>query len=451
LEYQAPKSRNTALLNSEKSFEGAMAPCEAQLELIFPRFPGRTVAEFLARVLPNENTATFFSFASSRLRVRSCSFWISPISQISGEVFLLFLLLSLPAYAQGDVSGGRIDSGTYQRVVDENLELRKEQARLEVEAGELRRKNAALLLDVQDLERKRDQLTVLISQLKTPEETRSEMARLQSEKLVLVREIERLRQALMATAAPPSSNVPPPVAAPAPATGSDLFLKIEKENADLRLELARVRESALNESVGRTVATTNEAILKVAVGDLTAQVKQARTELAALQKREAGLKKALDTQARKTFEAEKKVSGQEAGVGDLKSQISDLKSQNAALKSQISNLKSEISNLKPASAPPNNSATQQLNNSVPALLLAAEKELAARRLKEAEALYLKALKLEPRNPRVSYNLGVLYGDYLKDPGQAAKYYRRYLELAPRAPDAGNVRSWILELDARSKW
>ena len=468
--YPNVNSRNTAPVNSEKGFEGTMAASEVQLESIFPRSPGRTllrqgyarqaVAEFLARVLPNENTATASSFASSRLRVRSSSFWISPISQISGEVFLLFLLLSITALAQGDVSVGRIDSATYQRVVEENLELRKEQARLEVEAGEVRRKNAALLLDVQDLERKRDQLTVLISQLKTPDETRSEMARLQSEKLVLVREIERLRQVLVATVAPPSTNLPPPAVAASPAPGSDLFRKIEKENADLRQEVARARESAMNESVGRTVATTNEAILKTAVAELTGQVKQAQAELASLQKREAALKKGLEAQAKKTFEAEALARRQEAGSSGQKSEISTLESEIKALKSEIKDLKSQIRDQRSASgapaalegaSPSGTSTAQQLNTSVPVLLLAAQKLLAAKRPGDAEKLYLKALKAEPRNPQVSYNLGVLYGDYLKDPKKAAKYYRRYLELAPGAPDTSVVRSWIIELEARSKW
>jgi tetratricopeptide (TPR) repeat protein len=77
--------------------------------------------------------------------------------------------------------------------------------------------------------------------------------------------------------------------------------------------------------------------------------------------------------------------------------------------------------------------------------------LAARRPRDAEKVYLKALKQDPKNPQVSYNLGVLYGDYLKDPRKAAKYYRRYIELAPRAPDVAAVRSWLLDLDARSAW
>jgi regulator of sirC expression with transglutaminase-like and TPR domain len=61
------------------------------------------------------------------------------------------------------------------------------------------------------------------------------------------------------------------------------------------------------------------------------------------------------------------------------------------------------------------------------------------------------LKQEPNNPLVCYNMGVLYGDYLKNSAKAIKYYRRYLDLSPRAPDAAIVRAWITDLENRLQW
>jgi tetratricopeptide (TPR) repeat protein len=365
--------------------------------------------------------------------------------KISGGVFLFFFLLSFPSFAQTDGSVGSIDSAPYQRVVDENLELRKEQARLEVEVGALRRKNAALLLDIQDLERKRDQLTVLVSQLKTPDETRVEMTRLQSEKLVLVREIERLRQALTAADAPHSPNLPAPVITPA--QGSDLFRKIEKENADLRIEVARARESAMNESVGRAVVSKNETSLKEQVVELSARVKRIQSDLETLQKREAAYKKAIEEQAKRAFVAEKKAES-------LKGEASEVKRDALSVKRELADVKRELAEIKRKTEVPTGDKTIQSGidgQSVGVMMTAAGRLLAENRIRDAEKLYLKALKQEPNNPLVCYNMGILYGDYLKNSGKAIKYYRRYLDLSPKAPDAAIVRTWITDLETRLQW
>jgi tetratricopeptide (TPR) repeat protein len=372
--------------------------------------------------------------------------------KISGEVFLFLFLCSSPLSAQIDSVAGRVDSSTYQGVVEENLDLRKEQARLGVEAGTLRRKNASLLLDIQDLERKRDQLTILVSQLKTPDETRVEMTRLQSEKLVLIREIERLRQALSVVDVPHSQNLPAPVIAPA--AGSDLFRKIEKENADLRLEVARARESALNESVGRAVVSKNETSLKEQVVELSARVKQAQGDLEILQKREAAFKKAVEDQAKRAFEAEKKAEEAKREALSVKSEMLSVKREMSGVKSEAEGAKRELAEIKRKTEVPvggKNTLAGADGPSAGVLITAAGRLLAANRVGDAEKLYLTALKQEPDNPLVCYNMGVLYGDYLKNSGKAIKYYRRYLDLSPLAPDAAIVRGWIVDLEARLRW
>jgi tetratricopeptide (TPR) repeat protein len=65
--------------------------------------------------------------------------------------------------------------------------------------------------------------------------------------------------------------------------------------------------------------------------------------------------------------------------------------------------------------------------------------------KTAESEFLKALKLDPNDPGVNYNLGILYDDDLKDKSKARTYYQRFLELAPDDKDAPRVREWLLTL------
>ena len=361
---------------------------------------------------------------------------LAKAGEAGGEAFLLFffLLLPLASPAQSDGAAVRIDASAYQRVVDENLALRKAQAQSEGEADELRRKNASLLVDVQDLERKKDQLSVLVSQLKTPVETQSELARLQSEKLVLVREIERLRRALVATVPPPTNMAP---AAVAPAAGSDLFRKVERENADLRLELAKARETTLNETVAKELLSKSESGQRALALQLTAQCQKVAADLEVARRRESALKKALEVQAKKAFAAEAR--GQKAEVRGQRPEDRGQKAEVRDPRSEIRDPKSEVRDMRSG------------GDNVPLLLVAAQRMLAGKRVDDAEKLYMKALKLEPNNAQVCYNLGVLYGDYARDYRKAVKYYRRYIDLAPQAPDVAAVRSWVLDLESKSDW
>ncbi len=67
--------------------------------------------------------------------------------------------------------------------------------------------------------------------------------------------------------------------------------------------------------------------------------------------------------------------------------------------------------------------------------------------KAREALY-RALALNPEDPALHYNCGVLCDDFLKQPIQALRHYRKFLALAPEDPDAARVREWVRELEAR---
>lgn len=363
----------------------------------------------------------------------------------------LFLVITLALGAASIVSAQspaepvRIDSATYQRVVEENLDLRKEQARLEGEANVLRRKNASLLLDIQDLERKRDQLTALVAQLKTPDELAAQMARMNSEKVVLIREIERLRESLASAAAPVPATNPAPVVV-TPASGSDLFRKLERENSDLRQDLAKARATGMNEALAKEIALKSEMVLKTEVAKLDDQFKGVAAELETMRKREGSLKKALEAQAKKSFELEQTMKKAQA-AGTLKDEEVEAAKQKAEeARLALKKLESRVPPALHSDAP-----SRAGGSAASALLLAGKQSLMAGRLKEAEKLYLAALKQEPKNAFISYNLGVLYGDYLKDFSKAAKYFRNYLALAPKAADANQVRAWLIDLNAKSNW
>jgi tetratricopeptide (TPR) repeat protein len=61
--------------------------------------------------------------------------------------------------------------------------------------------------------------------------------------------------------------------------------------------------------------------------------------------------------------------------------------------------------------------------------------------------YRKALKINPNHPYAHRNSGVVLAFDLHNKAQGIKEFEKYLEVAPNAPDAGQVRHTIEQLKA----
>jgi len=59
----------------------------------------------------------------------------------------------------------------------------------------------------------------------------------------------------------------------------------------------------------------------------------------------------------------------------------------------------------------------------------------------AKALFEAALSMDDNIATAHKNLGTIYAEYLKDPGQAVAHYKRYLQLGPDS-DAQAIRNYI---------
>ena len=70
------------------------------------------------------------------------------------------------------------------------------------------------------------------------------------------------------------------------------------------------------------------------------------------------------------------------------------------------------------------------------------------RVKDAEREYLHALRIDPTDADVHYNLGILYDESFHDKQKAAMHYRRYLKLRPSGSDVDAVKNWLLTLDMK---
>lgn len=64
--------------------------------------------------------------------------------------------------------------------------------------------------------------------------------------------------------------------------------------------------------------------------------------------------------------------------------------------------------------------------------------------------YRKALNINPNDSNGHRNLGVVLSYDLNDPSEGVKEFQRYIELAPNAPDADQIRQTISQLKAIAK-
>jgi tetratricopeptide (TPR) repeat protein len=62
--------------------------------------------------------------------------------------------------------------------------------------------------------------------------------------------------------------------------------------------------------------------------------------------------------------------------------------------------------------------------------------------------YRKALKIDPKFPNGHRNLAVVLAFDMHNKAEGIKEFKKYLELAPNAPDAAAIRQTIEELDSR---
>jgi len=67
-------------------------------------------------------------------------------------------------------------------------------------------------------------------------------------------------------------------------------------------------------------------------------------------------------------------------------------------------------------------------------------------MEKAESHYVQALKIDPEDAGVHYNLAILYDDEIKNKKKAREHYEKFLELAPDDKDAAQVVQWLATMD-----
>lgn len=326
------------------------------------------------------------------------------------------------------------DPAAFEGLVRENVALRREVERALRQLHESRQAQAALEAQVRDLEQKRASLAASLREVRTSDEVLAELARIRSEREALARDNERLKQRLEAASAAVSAPAPAPLAPP---PGSDLFKKIERENLDLKVELAALKQSA------REVEAA-QAKLEELQQERGAQAEQSVRERAELQARMERLQEgktasdqAVERWSRQAREAAREAESLRARVAEIEAELKAAR-EPAKAGSEPDPAAGEVELLRAADGP---GAKGEDAEAAKALRLAQRGKY-----REAEKLYRRALDRTPEDPALHFNLGILYQEGLRSPTKAVVHFRKYLELAPTARDADQVRAWINELE-----
>jgi tetratricopeptide (TPR) repeat protein len=355
-----------------------------------------------------------------------------------------------------------ITVGSYGRLIRENLDLRNQLNDAMETCGELKRENSRLFLQIDQLEAKRRALAASLTELRPGDELQTENAKLRLEKAVLEEELLKLKQDMLAKRAGGEAPAPltPPPGALVPTPGSDLYRKLEAENADLRKQVEQVREigrrlSSTRQEMARKEQTLGEDVdrlkqEKAALETQVAQLKTAREKdrkvMRLVAKRALAYKGELDGLQKEAAEVQEALSQREEEVALL----------TEALKKEIvapvppagegEPVKPVPPEIRPGGGaveagvgmpPPKMSRRDRLFQS--ALTFTDQGKYAA-----AEAAYRALLRLDPSDADAHYNLGLLYDEQLRDPEKALTHLRRYLELNPDAEDADAVGAWLVE-------
>lgn len=335
------------------------------------------------------------------------------------------------------------DDEAYQNLLKENLKLRREIAEAMKDEELARKENARLAAEIQDMERNLGQSVEIIKTLKLAHDAASSpdqgnelevrLAEAEKAKEDLAAELDRLkrlRDSDQADSKPATAGV---------LKDSDLFQERERENVLMKQRLGEI-ESERRRLEGEATRAKRDAI---AAKEELAEVSE---KALAAARQGAQYKKIVD----RLPEIEQQVTSLKTDVALKDEKLSARQQQLEALQVELERREYRLSKAQKMAdlLEKTRSEILEVNNREKldmhynmAVIYSKEG-----RPRDAEAEYLKALRIDPSDAEIHYNLGILYEQDLKDPKKAAMHYRRYLAIRPNASDVDQVKSWIMDLD-----
>jgi tetratricopeptide (TPR) repeat protein len=349
------------------------------------------------------------------------------------------------------------DDEAYQKLLTENLGLRREIAEAMKDEEVAKKESVRLMAEIKDMEKNLSESVQVIKSLKSSHsgtmspaqinELEVRLAKADRAKEAMASELHRL-ESLRDGAAQDLKSATAGVTAQ-----SDLFRDKEEENALLKKRLVEIETARrkLASSSAKLEKETSKAKKETSKARKEAQqakdeLKQISEKALAVAKQGAQYKKMVETLP----EIEKQVSALKMDSARKDEKLSMRAQQLAALKIELDRREHRLSKQQKMTELLERARAEvmQVNNREKldmhynmAVIYAKEG-----RVRDAEDEYLKALRLDPTDADIHYNLGILYDQDLKKTRKAAMHYRRYITLSPSSTDVDEVKSWILDLD-----
>ena len=346
--------------------------------------------------------------------------------------------------------GGGINVTAYEEVLKENLALQREIDKIETAADAAVADKRMLEEEMLELERQVAEYAILIQRLKqdggaaSPDldrlmELESLVSQLDSDKASLRRELAALQQQVATKSAVPS-----------PAVDSDLFRALQEENAGLKRQLAESgseKERVLQDRA-QLAAVQNDRDRELARARQTEEA--LRTELRKAAKEQDDCKQTLEKLLKIVPDMERELAELREQVAMKDREVASHDREMEALRVEMDRREHRIIKAERMNAlmEKTRAEVQETNSKDRRDLHFNMASVYAKegRYVEAEAEYLKALRVDPTDAGTHYNLAILYDDILNNSRKAAMHYRAYIKLAPNAKDVDEVKSWLIGLE-----
>jgi len=354
-----------------------------------------------------------------------------------------------------------LGKAAYEELIRDNLELRKKIAEADQERESARKRNELLSSEVKDREKRIVELASQIQSLQNEKasdgtsldraaQLEALLKTAQQEKSKLAGDVRSLRDRIASAEAARTRRADLAREKGMVKPDSDLFRALEKENVGLKQQLAELetkRRMAVKER--EQVALRGEEAETEVKASLEKQ-KDLNRQLAAAKVAKKQYREAVENLAQQLPDMEGELIRLRASVDAKDSVLNAKRTELVALRTELQRREHRLAKaermadlLEQARAEVRQVSNREKRDMHYNMGAVYAKE---GRYRDAEREYLRALRVDPSDPDVHHNLGILYDDNLKDRRRAIMHYERYLKLRPYAADKDQVKKWLLELD-----
>lgn len=359
-----------------------------------------------------------------------------------------------------------VDSKAYDELIRENLDLHKkinetkqdkdiirlENQRLAREIKDLEQRIADSIVKIKDLGKQKESLSSSSAEVKSMEDR---LRKAEQEKTSLGDQLAGLQKKVSDQGkSAPSKSVEPQVARPAVPVqvGSDLYRKLENENMLLKQKLAEIDAERQKAVKAREAFEKKEKLASEESKRAVESQKQMKEKLEEARSVEKKQKKMMVDLAERIPDMEKEVADLQKKLSEKDAALKEKERNMEVLANEIHQRENRI-----RKAEKMVELMEQAQKDVSQVSDGEKRDMhynmaavysQVGRYRDAEREYLHALRLDPTDADVHYNLGILYDENLNDKTRAAMHYRRYLKLRPSGSDVDSVKNWLINIDMK---